>query len=91
MEETKGNPKKTYTKISDEQRSMLIEILSQNEHISIKDASSLLSINYVSARRIWATYKAENRKHNLRDSKKPATTCKSLAKTSRACDLTVLD
>ena len=90
MEENKGNPKRTYNKINDEQRSMLIEIMSQNEHISIKDASSLLSINYENAKRIWIIYRAEGRKHSLKDSKKPATTCQSLAKTSRACDQTVL-
>ena len=58
-----------YIRVSDEQRSTLIELMSQNDHITIRDASNLLQINYESAKSIWTVYKKEGRTHNLKNEK----------------------
>ena len=73
MNGNKGDQKRTYNRVSDEQRSILIDLMSQNEHMSIKDASDLLSINYQNAKSIWNIYRSEGRKYNVRARMKPAT------------------
>ena len=57
---------RTYVKVSDEQRSILIDLMEQNEHITVRDAAALLNINYESTRAIWGIYKKQGRKHNLK-------------------------
>ena len=58
-----------YVRVSDEQRSLLINLMSQNEHVTIRDASNLLQINYESAKSIWTVFKRFGRKHNLKNHK----------------------
>ena len=60
---------RNYVRVSDEQRSLLIDLMSQNEHITIRDASNLLKINYESAKSIWTVFKRSGRKHNLKKDK----------------------
>ena len=49
---------------------MLIDLMSQDEQMTIRDASDLLQLNYDSAKTIWATFKKEGRKYNKK-TKKP--------------------
>ena len=58
-----------YVRVSDEQRSLLIDLMTQNEHITIRDASNLLQINYESAKSIWTVFKKQGRMHSLRSDK----------------------
>ena len=55
---------RSYDKVSDEQRELLIDLLSQNEHINIREASDLVQINYENAKSIWNIFKGQGRKHN---------------------------
>ena len=50
--------------MSDEQRSTLIDLMSQNENLTIRDASHLLQIKYENAKAIWTAFKKQGRKHN---------------------------
>ena len=50
-----------YEKVSDEQRSLLIDLISQSKHKNIREAADLLQIKYESAKSIWATYKQHGR------------------------------
>ena len=58
-----------YVKVSDDQRSMLIDLMHQNDHVTIRDASDLMNINYESAKAIWTIFKKQGRKHNLKTKK----------------------
>ena len=58
--------KKSYVKVSNEQRDFLIDLLSQNEQISITEAANLVGINYESAKSIWNIFRKHGRKHNLK-------------------------
>ena len=58
-----------YVRVSDEQRSIIIDLMSQNEHLSIRECSDLLSINYESVKQIWTVFKKEGRKHKLKPTK----------------------
>ena len=58
---------RSYDKVSDEQREILIDLLSQNEHVNIREASDLLQINYESAKSIWKIFKRQGRKHNIKN------------------------
>ena len=49
--------KRAYVKVSDEQRSILIDLMSQNEHITIREASDLLCMNFESAKSIWNIFR----------------------------------
>ena len=53
MVENKGGQKRTYKKVSDDQRSMLIDLMSQSENLSVREAARLLNINYQNAKLIW--------------------------------------
>ena len=59
-----------YNKVSNEQRDLLIDLLSQNDQIQITEAADLLSINYESAKSIWNILKKEGRKHKVKEGKK---------------------
>ena len=50
--------------MSDDQRSILIDLMSQNENLTIRDASHLLQIKYENAKAIWTAFKKQGRKHN---------------------------
>lgn len=47
------------------QREILIEVLLQNEHITLRDASNLVNLNYESAKSIWTIYRKQGRRHKL--------------------------
>ena len=55
--------------MSDDQRSILIDLMSQNENLTIRDASQLLQIKYENAKAIWTAFKKSGRKHNKKESK----------------------
>ena len=56
-----------YSRVSDDQRSLLIDLLSQkNRQISIREASDMLQIKYESAKSIWQVYKKQGRKFNMK-------------------------
>ena len=69
MKAMKHKVRQHYVRVSDEQRLLLIDLMSQNEHVTIRDASNLLKINYESAKSIWTVYKRFGRKHNLKKDK----------------------
>ena len=52
--------KRPYTKVTDQQRTQLIDLLDQN--MSIKDASDTMGINYENAKAIFRVYRLEKRK-----------------------------
>ena len=58
--------KREYCKVTDEQRSILIDFIEQNEHISIREASDLLGLNYESSKSIWIIYRKQGRKYNIK-------------------------
>ena len=62
----KGNSAhRIYEKVSDEQRSLLIDLLSQSDHANVREAADLLQIKYESAKSIWSIYKRQGRKLKL--------------------------
>ena len=61
---------RSYTKVSDEQRVAFIDLLSQNDHISIAEAADLFQMNYESAKSIWNIFKLQGRKHNIKNKAK---------------------
>ena len=50
-----------FTKVSDEQRSQLIDLLSQSVQANVREAADLLQIKYESAKSIWTIYNREGR------------------------------
>ena len=60
-----------YLRVPEEQRQLLIDLMSQNEHLTIRDASDMLQIKYESAKAIWSVYKKQGRKHSLTSNSKP--------------------
>ena len=52
--------KRPYTKVTDEKRLELIDLLNQN--MSIKEASDQMGINYENAKAIYRVYRLEQRK-----------------------------
>ena len=52
--------KRAYTKVTDEKRLELIDLLNQN--MSIKEASDQMGINYENAKAIYRVYRLEQRK-----------------------------
>lgn len=68
--------KRSYNRVSEDQKSIFIDIMKQVDFITIKDASDLLNINYESAKAIWTIYRKKGRKQNLtvsrRDKKEKA-------------------
>ena len=57
---------RAYVKVSDEQRSILIDLMLQNEHITIREASDLLCMKFESAKSIWNVFRKQGRKHNIK-------------------------
>ena len=56
-----------YSRVSDDQRHLLIDLLSQkNRQITIREASDMLQIKYESAKSIWQIYKKQGRKFNMK-------------------------
>ena len=51
------NKTRTYVKVSDEQRRLVIDFMLQNENPSMRSASNFLDIKYDSVRTIWNSYK----------------------------------
>ena len=45
-----------YVRVTEEQRQLLIDLMSQNEHLTIRDATDMLQIKYESAKAIWTVY-----------------------------------
>ena len=58
-----------YDRVSDQKRSILIDLMTQNEQVTIREAANLLQINYESAKSIWSVFKRHGRRHNLRNRK----------------------
>ena len=78
----KGNSgHRCYEKVSDEKRSLLIDLLSQSDQANVREAADLLQIKYESAKSIWATYKKQGRMLKLARATKfeesPSKTAKS--------------
>ena len=62
----KGNSAhRSYEKVSDEQRSLLIDLLSQSDQANVREAADLLQIKYESAKSIWTIYKKQGRMRKL--------------------------
>ena len=62
----KQEKKRGYMKVTDAQREVLIEVLLQNDHITLRDASNLVNLNYESAKAIWTIFRKEGRRHNMK-------------------------
>ena len=60
-----------YVRVTEEQRQLLIDLMSQNEHLTIRDATDMLQIKYESAKAIWTVYKKQGRKHSLTSNSRP--------------------
>ena len=58
--------KRNYTKVSDEKRSLLIDLMSQNDQMTLHDASNLVEINYECSKSIWSVFRSQGRKYNLK-------------------------
>ena len=57
---------RSYNKVNDDQRQLVIEFMLQNQNVSMRTASEFLGIKYESARAIWNIYKASGRRHSLK-------------------------
>lgn len=57
---------RSYYKVNDDQRQLVIEFMLQNQNVSMRTASEFLGIKYESARAIWNIYKASGRRHSLK-------------------------
>ena len=64
--EIDSQAKASYVKVSDEQRELLIDLMEQNNGITLKEACKLVKLNYENAKVIWKVYKSSGRKHNIR-------------------------
>jgi len=58
-----------YVKVTDDQRSILIDVMEQSRGITLKDACELLQMNYESCKAIWTVYKKDGRKKSLKTKK----------------------
>ena len=58
-----------YNKVSDEQRALLIDLMSHCDQIKIREASEFLCIKYESAKSIWRIFKKSGRMHNTKTKK----------------------
>ena len=68
---------RSYNKVNDNQRQLVIEFMLQNQNVSMRTASEFLGIKYESARAIWNIYKASGRRHSLKRAPATAATVRS--------------
>ena len=69
MNQKEHGAARKYVKVTDDQRSILIDVMELSSGITLKDACELLQMNYDNAKTIWSTYKQDGRKISLKSQK----------------------
>ena len=66
MNNAKSTRQRSYVKVSDAQRQVLIELMLQNQNLTLRDASNITQVNYESAKAIWTVYRKQGRSQSLK-------------------------